>query len=297
MDEVHNLVRSRTQYGRQLEALRARLATAEDCLLVGFTATPILSDPAEGRLLLDTIKGSANTALSYTGFVSSFPFKPRQLFPSCLPHGIPDSTLGPALLRQLCRRVMLRGEALLNYDLKARDPEIKGRQLQAYCNMFCWGAAFHDGKAGCKSEVMDRPEALAPKLLAIARDVADPGQRLKALVLVSRRTGYTAMLALMREIAKAAMPPFQVATMERLAEFNSLDNLRGEKYLVLVADAAECGEGVSFMAVRRQFIADVPVSPTAFVQQCGRVNRMYGHRGLESAEQTVTTQIYTATLP
>merc|ERR1711879_383917 len=34
-----------------------------------------------------------------------------------------------------------------------------------------------------------------------------------------------------------------------------------------------------------------------FVQQCGRASRMYGHKGLDRDEQTITIQIYTAALP
>ncbi|CAK0892932.1 unnamed protein product, partial [Prorocentrum cordatum] len=75
MDEVHNLIRARTQFAAQLEVLRARLAAAEDCVIVGFTATPIPDHPSEGRLLLDTFKGDANVGRTDEGFVSSGPPK------------------------------------------------------------------------------------------------------------------------------------------------------------------------------------------------------------------------------
>eukprot|EP00439_Symbiodinium_sp_Y106_P032713 s197_g3.t3 len=42
---------------------------------------------------------------------------------------------------------------------------------------------------------------------------------------------------------------------------------------------------------------EVPVSPSGFIQQCGRAIRMYGHRGLPAEEQTVTTQLFVTMLP
>merc|ERR1719460_2163882 len=85
--------------------------------------------------------------------------------------------------------------------------------------------------------------------------------------------------------------------MEELSEFNHVSNLRGEVFRVLVADATQCSEGISFLAVRRTYIADVPVSPSQFIQQCGRSIRMYGHRGLPDEEQTVTTNLYVSIFP
>ncbi|CAE7493793.1 unnamed protein product, partial [Symbiodinium necroappetens] len=57
MDEAHNLVRSQTQYAEQLQRLRRLLYEARSLVLAGFTGTPILSEPSEGRQLLDIIKG------------------------------------------------------------------------------------------------------------------------------------------------------------------------------------------------------------------------------------------------
>eukprot|EP00408_Alexandrium_pacificum_P010459 CAMPEP_0171213176 /NCGR_PEP_ID=MMETSP0790-20130122/30509_1 /TAXON_ID=2925 /ORGANISM="Alexandrium catenella, Strain OF101" /LENGTH=693 /DNA_ID=CAMNT_0011678875 /DNA_START=15 /DNA_END=2093 /DNA_ORIENTATION=- len=85
--------------------------------------------------------------------------------------------------------------------------------------------------------------------------------------------------------------------MEDLAGFNAQSNRRGEQYRVLVADAVTCSEGVSFFAVRRVHLADVPAAPSALIQSVGRAIRMYGHRGLPKEEQTVTTILHVAGLP
>merc|ERR1712072_81245 len=85
--------------------------------------------------------------------------------------------------------------------------------------------------------------------------------------------------------------------MEELAVFNSSCNLHGERYRALVADASQCSEGVSFLAVRRVHLADVPTGPGELMQRIGRAVRMYSHRGLPVSEWTVTTLLYVAVFP
>eukprot|EP00930_Biecheleria_cincta_P096577 TRINITY_DN88400_c0_g1_i1.p1 TRINITY_DN88400_c0_g1~~TRINITY_DN88400_c0_g1_i1.p1 ORF type:complete len:2469 (+),score=622.90 TRINITY_DN88400_c0_g1_i1:85-7491(+) len=293
MDEAHNLVRSQTQYAEQLQRLRRLLYEARNLVLAGFTGTPILSEPSEGRQLLDIIKG-LQAPEGDEGFLSSFPMRPQPLFPMSLPRGLPDGVLTLARRKQLIRKVELHGEALKMYDVKRRLG-LPGRRLRAYCNVSIFHAAFHDGRAGSKGKILAYPEDCCPKLLAVANAVASSPE--KAIVMIARTSGYTVMLELMRKIAAQTTPSFSVATMNELSEFNHSSNLRGEVFRVLVADSLQCSEGVSFLAVRRTFLADVPVTPSTFIQQCGRAIRMYGHRGLPDNEQTVTTQLYVSQLP
>jgi len=293
MDEAHNLVRTQTQYAEQLFRLRDLLHSADNLILAGFTGTPILNEPTEGRQLLDIIKG-INAPDGDEGFLSSFPFRPQPLFPVSLPRGIPDGVLTAQRKRQLLQKVEIHGETLRVYDWKRRTG-IPSRRLRAYCNVCTFHGSFHDGKHGTKVKVLTFPEDCCPKLLAIANAVASSTE--KAVIMTSRQSGYIVMLELMRFIAMKQEEPFQVATMDELSEFNHVSNLRGEVFRVLVADATQCSEGVSFLAVRRTFLADVPVSPSQFIQQCGRAIRMYGHRGLPEEEQTVTNSLYVAIFP
>jgi len=295
MDEVHNLVRAQTQFGEQLTHLRRLLSTAKGAVLAGFTGTPILSEPSEGRTLLDIIKGSG-APLGDAGFISSFPMRPRSLFPRSFPHGVPDSMLTPKLRHQFVRKVPLAGESLQRYD-KKRAVGLPPRRLQRYCNLCVHFGSLHDGKFGTKARVLDDLEACAPKLHAIAQDVTADSS--KAVVLVARNSGMDALIAHLRRVAAdgGGGPSFGVATMDELAAFNSSANLRGELYRVLVADSTQCGEGVSFFTVRRVLLADVPTTPSALVQAVGRSIRMYGHYGLPDDEWTVNTTLYAATLP
>jgi len=254
MDEVHNLVRSQTQYGEQLERLRTLLYEAKGTVLAGFTGTPILSEPWEGRQLLDIVKGKGAPS-GDGGFLSSFPFRPPELFPRSLPDGVPDHVMTPGLRRQFMRKVMLSGESLQKYDFK-RQKGLQQQRLRNYCNLSVHFGSLHGGKNGSKARVLNDMTTCAPKLHLIAGDVAENPK--KALVLVSRRSGLEALLAHLREVAKLASPTFGVATMDELSEFNSAANLRGEIFRVMIADATTCSEGVNFLAVRRVILADVP---------------------------------------
>jgi len=140
MDEVHNLVRAQTQFAEQLASLRELLAGAKGMVLAGFTGTPILNEAAEGRQLLDIVKGRFAPPCD-EGFLSSFPFRPPGLFPASLPLGVPDDELTPKLRRRFVQRVTLVGEALRRYDIKRRKgmPE---HRLHSYCNLKCYALTF-----------------------------------------------------------------------------------------------------------------------------------------------------------
>lgn len=293
MDEAHNLVRTQTQFGEQLQCLRDLLVKANNLVLAGFTGTPILNQPSEGRQLLDIIKG-CNAPVGDEGFMSSFPMRPPKLFPVCLPRGIPDAILTRQLQRQLVVPVVMNGESVRVYDKKRRQG-YTGRLLSAYCNACTYFGSFHSGRFGSKERILSNPGECCPKLLAIVTEVAASPE--KAVVLIRRQSGYNVILELLRQVAATSNPPFGVATIDELAEYNHVSNIRGEKFRVLVADSLQCSEGVSFLAVRRTFLCDVPGAPSALVQQCGRSIRMFGHRGLPEEEQTVTNRLYIAKLP
>lgn len=294
MDEAHNLVRAQTQYQEQLSNLRELLLGAKGTVLAGFTGTPILGEVSEGRRLLDVIKGSKAADLNDEGFLSSFPFRPQPLFPRSLPQGLPDAVLTPKLRAQFVKKVQLQGETLQRYDVK-RKKDLPERRLRAYCNLCVHFGSFHGGINGNRHRVLKNFADCAPKLHAIAKDVA--AIPTKALVLIAKNSGMEALIAYLQDLGRTSVPSFGVATMDDLADFNSAENLRGERFRVLVADALTCSEGVSFFAVRRVLLADVPATPSAMVQSVGRAIRLFGHRGLPEEEQTVRTTLYIAGFP
>ena len=295
MDEVHHLVRTDSQYSEQLAVLRERLSKAKESVLVGFTGTPLLIGPVEGRRLLDIIKGSAAQEASDEGFLSSLSCKPAALFPRCIPAGVDNAELVSPARKQICCKVALRNEALQSYILRSCSELYSRKRLQVYCNLHVYSGAYHDGRHGCKSFVLKHPQRCAPKFWKLAQMIAK--NRQKSLVFVSRGSGYRAAVDVLRQVASEASPPFQVASTESLAEFNSTENLRGEKILCMVADSNQCGEGVSFRTVRQLFLLDVPPTPTSLVQTCGRASRMLGHQALPWKERLVRVYIFVASLP
>eukprot|EP00930_Biecheleria_cincta_P084644 TRINITY_DN74098_c0_g1_i1.p1 TRINITY_DN74098_c0_g1~~TRINITY_DN74098_c0_g1_i1.p1 ORF type:complete len:970 (+),score=125.07 TRINITY_DN74098_c0_g1_i1:58-2967(+) len=293
MDEAHNLVRTDTKYVEQLGRLRELLSSAQRHVLAGFTGTPILGEAQEGSDLLRIIKGTQPGCCD-EGYVSSLQCRPRPLFATPRPAGIFDSILTVQSQKQVVTYIELAGQSLNAYDIK-RQKGIVGKRLRSYCNVSSFVSSFHDGVRGSKGKILAAPQECCPKLLAVAKAVAASSE--KALVMTSRSCGYNVVLELLRIHGAEAKPPFRVATLDDLSSFNHVSNLRGEVFRVLVADAAQCSEGLSFLAVRRAFLTDVPESHSQLVQMCGRALRMFGHRGLSKNEQDVTYHLYVACLP
>ena len=66
-------------------------------------------------------------------------------------------------------------------------------------------------------------------------------------------------------------------------------NAQGQCYRIMVADAKECSEGVSFFGVRQFLIVDVPKSASEYIQRVGRAIRFMGHAGLPEEESAAAT--------
>ena len=66
---------------------------------------------------------------------------------------------------------------------------------------------------------------------------------------------------------------------------------------VMVADAKECGEGVSFKGVRKLLLVDVPLDAVQYMQRVGRAVRFMGHAALPESQRSVEVIMYVATLP
>lgn len=291
LDEAHNLIRTQTKYGEQLCELRRQLESARDSVVAAFTGTPIPDDPSGGRRLLAVVKGLDAQDHSDEGYMASLTVKRPPLFPSTFPRGVPDALLTAARQRRLSRKFVLSDHALKQYELKCASG-LPNNRLQSYCNsaMYCTG--FHGHR---KRMALDDSSEYMPKLAAIASAICR--RREKAAVLVTRQGGYMAMLALLRRMADNAVPPFGVASGERLAEFNAQTNARGEHWLVLVAEGTQFSEGTSFRAVRRLYLGDVPASASAFQQQCGRAARMFGHEEVPLEERVVSFVMPIAVVP
>ena len=75
-------------------------------------------------------------------------------------------------------------------------------------------------------------------------------------------------------------------------------NRPGGAARVMVADAKECTEGISFLGVRTLILADVPPDAHSYMQRIGRAVRFMGHACYEaSADRNVDVRLYVAQLP
>jgi hypothetical protein len=84
---------------------------------------------------------------------------------------------------------------------------------------------------------------------------------------------------------------------EVLSAFNMLSNSGGDEVSILIVDAREAAEGVSFLAVRRLYLASPPSSWPAYLQLVGRAVRSFSHHALDQSQRTVATKMYVAILP
>ena len=183
------------------------------------------------------------------------------------------------------------------------------------------------GEVACGSDKqIARARGYASKLLRLVEDVAKAppgvdGQPLKTLVLVHRSAGYKLLL---RMAAKRfglgvvrGFPPARTAAersdptlLELLGGPHDEQAARGScgcalcafnrggdgAPTLMIADAKECGEGVSFLGARRLLLGDVPSSAEELTQRVGRAVRFMGHASLPVAERHVEVRLYVATL-
>lgn len=178
--------------------------------------------------------------------------------------------------------------------------------------------AFECVEPGPTGYVQERAYGFCTKLARVCDDLAEGKE--KTLVLVHSHHGHKLLLRMLHTRFASAgraigYPPTKVNDKDdelrellgqahdakaklrgeckcNLCVFNSKDNLRGEKCRIMVADAKECSEGISFLGVRQMLVIDVPSSAIAYIQRIGRVVRFNGHGGLPVDERCVQMRFY-----
>lgn len=136
----------------------------------------------------------------------------------------------------------------------------------------------------------------------------------KLLIMIDRTCGWEATVRLLRErIAHkcavdpqycltprhvASYPPLRgesgsaEARQNVLQDFNRPSNGDGSDIAIMVADSKEAGEGVSFNAVRRLYLANVPDSWLEYQQVVGRAVRAFSHFHLHKDDSVVSVKAY-----
>ncbi|CAD7940052.1 unnamed protein product [Amoebophrya sp. A120] len=271
------------------------------------TATPI-QPGVSARSLLDLVKGLAPATASGTvrndaGFLSAFHAKSMDLYPRVLVAGPGGhhlqhrNTLSNGLQMSTILSVPLIGKSLSHYILK-HSVEIPRQDPKREVRLAKWtvcAIAPHYVSAKLNqggSTTIEKSKSYCPKIYRAAAMIRNRNQ--KALVLVSRKTGFLAAQILFQKVFGAE----KVATFRDVAQFNDdAANARGENKLVLLATKEECQEGVEFRCVREFHILDVPSDPAEYTQIVGRPVRVGSHAALPPSERTVTLYVHAATLP
>jgi len=311
-EDSHVLVRANKAAARlekPLTRLRDQLHTARRAVLVAFTGAFLGNDASEGRRLLDVVKGAEaiNGQRCDEGFISSFQIRGSPDFPTEVPRSLsrlPDGFLDNGMLPELIKEHSLHGEALKRYVLKEMDfqliprlshlpDENKQRNLANFCNLHVHTLAYNTSNHGHRDALLKDTKEYAPKFYAIAKAIAKRNE--KAVVMLSRDTGYKCLLEVLQKAGKQG--GFRIATLEERVEFNDpRKNLRGERFRVLVVDTSQDAISI-FTHVRKLYFADVPARLNDFVQRVQRCLRFRGHCELPEQKRTFGVEVHVAQLP
>ncbi|CAD7952248.1 unnamed protein product [Amoebophrya sp. A25] len=319
LDEAHNVSRSNSQYATQLERLRKALqsTSSRDTRVAMFTATPA-GDRCETarcvqegtKMLLDALKGRPDAPrVCDEGFVSHFDQQDGN-FPSVRSVRQQGETLlgnVRSYKKAVVRRVTMGSAVALRY---ARTHLVTQgstsstltieRRKRARCGMWL------PPQSATRAENVEflsgtLAAEYATKAYEAGREICRKKQ--KSLVLCRKRDGLKATALVLRSQLEPLGFNVKVLTDKSQAaaamqDFNSQNNVYGERVLVLIADVESCGEGVSFFQVRHCHILSLPESATEFHQWLGRCNRYQSHQALPAAaDKTIQYYLYVAELP
>ncbi|KAL1523659.1 hypothetical protein AB1Y20_018594 [Prymnesium parvum] len=316
-----------------LQRLRQLLRTAENSVVIGLSGTPLSDQPGETSALLGLIKGRRAKDMSDEGFISYYMDTPLSVFPRLTPEGVLRSL--PMLSKLEAgsdeagdMQLSLRSADAIKLSCISRFCAVA--QTFAYAGREDVARTVH-GEAGrlLKREMsqveygssmqLKRARGFASKLARIVEDVAQ-APRYRTLVLVHRYAGYKLLLRMAaKRLGYDAVCGYPAAKTAAERNDPALARLLGPAHdefsgrelcqcalctfnrgssgapWLMIADAKECGEGVSFFGVRRLLLADVPSTAEEFVQRIGRAVRFLGHAHLPDTERHVEMRLYVAT--
>ena len=295
----------------------------------------IASGICQGRnKLLSVIKGEANAGKSAEGFVSCFTASPRSLFPRVVPGGVPTVAI-PVIVNVELGLPMRRKYLARVRTFKRQEDRGSTSAENVVCMPYCNTSTFFsrtrseiEAAGGCVQDAFTSDKAA--KLNRLAGDILldwqescsqAPGgeSNCKLLVMIDRRCGWQALVRLLRERARndtqgphqslynlredqvCSYPPLpddarSISAADLLERFNRPANSDGSDIAVMIADSKEASEGVSFKAVRRLYLANVPLSWLEYQQLVGRAVRAFSHSHLELADQEVAVKMYVGTM-
>lgn len=303
MDEVHNLVHPPPDADRRLAKklikLRAALAGAKNCVIVGLTATPLVVGTEDGDELVKMIKGDEykHTRTS-EGFISYFNALPPSIYPTPIP--------GPGSIKMVS--VPLAGDNLVKYQAKTKNDNMaklgdKKKTTERLFNLmnYCAMAGYYPqaNQAKFYNQLRADTKSMATKLDVLATDAIKYPH--KCAILIHRRVGFDALKRILQsrpggdKFAFMGKPKSKKEQQHNpiLDEFNdNKANGKGQKIKCLVLDAKFYGEGIDLIGVRQLFLAHPAPNYASYKQWVGRVFRSCAYTYLPRGQRNVSVTMY-----
>lgn len=182
VDEAHNLLK---KSNADCDRLNSLLTCAENIVLVGFTATPIIDNPGDGTALMNIIRGSQLPV------ITSVECNSCPAYRRVIPHSIENGSIltDRVAMKHFVREITLRGPALVAYKYRKLSKGFGTEKLVTFCSTpvgKLFSAGYH--------RIMSAPEEYGPKLFAAAKTAVESKQ--KSIVIVSH-SSYVIMLAIL----------------------------------------------------------------------------------------------------
>ena len=268
------------QYRDKIGDLAQNLRTASDAVIVGMTATPIVHDSNDGKMLMSIIKGEGAEGRTNHGYISYF----NSLTPLLYPVPSPDMSR-PVFVGTEVRPVEMGPATFAAYMEK-----INAKASSAYTNMAFYKNQALDRRYEQKigDSMMEEPESIANKFRVVVDDMMQVEG--KCLVLVHRDQASHGLELFLRRFCESQGCAGRVGYMYKclpkekakecaarneavLSQFNAPDNNDGSRMKIVIADTKDFSEGVSFFKVKHLAMVDPPESWGLYKQQIGRVLR------------------------
>lgn len=324
IDEIHKLLAEKTEKQTQREMLVLMLKYARDSVVIGLTATPLLSEDTENSKVLDMIKGVNADKKTDEGYISYFNELVQPLFPTTIPnlfqriHGgkIPvlgrvvfSPLYGPNFEKYLDRVQNLRG------DPSAKPSTKDMVALQTFLNtIYTNGSAGKHGaklvgtnlkdfaananKLDCLDKLLN--QSTTEKTLVLfaggARSYLEYVKRkYKGRLIQGEDAKPTTKSDRMGFMFGLSNPKKVKAQEDLLSWFNMDYNLKGDYIRVMCANAKRFGTGVNFVGIRRIILVNIPSDVTTYLQEVGRTMRSCVYAPLPKEDQNVHVDIMVAT--
>lgn len=310
MDEFHNLIKpdeETKKFQDKLDRLKAALYKAQNSVIVGLTATPIVDHVDDMINIMRLVKGEKyKDAPTTEGFVSYFQSLPNTVFPKVDP-------ANPVQVLPTVTAIPLQGLNLKVYDEK--NKKLKGPKKWYKLLNYNSAGQYYGSSLKPTTKfyklLKDNPTSATTKYDKVVKDVLDSPY--KTLIIVHRENGFRileTLFALRTEGKKyqntcstkgkcwIALYDKPTRADEKLLEvFNSPENKQGDLIKVAMIDAKFYSEGVSFKDVRRLILADMPPTWAAYKQRIGRGIRFCGHNRLPPDQRSIMLSMYMGTHP